>query len=685
MTLKSTFLICNYLLAGLALACLVSSEIYSPLTGLIFCAGLLLCLVLEQLEHIPFQPTYRILNTSWAFLLLPLFYFVFNFPLLELVAGFLVYLLFARFIFKSEFNDYLFGYLIAIVCLLIGAIFEQGLAFGIIFLSFNLVLSWCLIFYTLVSEQSEGPPEDFKHTGKRESPSLALFGWCTGLVILSFAMTAVIFISFPRLGLGFISLNSSSSPLTGFSDTVTLGDVGKIKQNPSVVMRVEYTKGGKNFKPAAKILWRGVVLDHYNGRTWTSTLPAEFETRNQPGKGLNIFRVSNPKKVVEQNIFMESFNAPYFFTHGIPIFIDGNFIHIQMDKNFVFKTSDPHSGPRKYKLISEISDPDTSYNLEMPHRESMLFPSRFLQLPDISPKIHNLADRLTQNVLSDENRAQNILQHFRSFRYTLEMETDPDKTALEHFLFKRKAGHCEYFASAMVILLRSSGVPARLVNGFVGVEWNEWGNYLIIRQQHAHSWVEAFIPGKGWIVYDPTPPDPAIATQSPLHPLAKSLDFLRMSWQRYVVRYSINDQIQVIKFFRIGSRDLLQSFKNLADLNWEILSKKTPKLGLMTLVLILATIIFLTLKSFYRGFSFSPRPPLAVILYQDMLRQLEKSGLAKKPFWTAQEFLKFTSNLSEEKRDPIRRITEFYEKHRFGNAPVAQSQEKEVRKLIASL
>ena len=677
MTLKSAFLICNYLLAGLALACLVLSEIYSPLTGLIFFAGLILCLSLEQSERIPFKPTTRIFNSNWGFLLLPFLYFAFNLPLLELVAGFLVYLLFARFVIKAEFNDYLFGYLIAIVCLLIGAIFEQDLAFGMIFLAFNLVLSWCLIFYTLILEQTGSSSADFKNAGKNETPGSALLSWTTGLVILSFTMTAVIFISFPRLGLGFISLNTSSSPITGFSSIVTLGDVGKIKQNPAVVMRVEYTQNGKNYKPESRILWRGVVLDHFNDKTWTSTLAREFETRNRPGIGLSLFKVSNPKEVVRQNVYMGSFDAPYLFTHGVPLFIDGNFIHVQMDKNFVFKTSGSRSGPRKYTLISEISDPDISYSLDMPHSEPLLFPNRFLQLPSVSPKTHDLADRLTQGAHTDRDRAQNILRHFADFRYTLEMENDPDKTALEHFLFERKAGHCEYFASAMVILLRSTGVPARLVNGFVGVEWNEWGNYLIIRQQHAHSWVEAFISGKGWTVYDPTPPDPALVATSPLHPLAKSLDFLRMSWQRYIVRYSVHDQVQVVQFFRAGSRDLLQKFKGLGSLNWQTLVEGMQKFS--PIILILIAIFFLTRKRR----SFSPRQPLCVILYQDMLGQLKKSGLVKKSSWTAREFLE--SALPDDKRDPIRRITEFYEKHRFGNASIQPSEEKEIRGLIAGL
>jgi protein-glutamine gamma-glutamyltransferase len=622
------------------------------------------------------KPTARILSSYWTFLLLPFIYFAFNLPLRDVVAGYLVYLLFTRFIFKSDFNDYLFGYLIAIVCLLIGAIYEQNLTFGLIFLAFNLVLSWSLILYTLMSEQNKGPA--LKGIEKNVALGSTLLTWATALVILSFAMTALIFISFPRLGLGFISLNTSSSPITGFSDTVTLGDVGKIKQNPAVVMRVEYTQDGKNYKPESQILWRGVVLDHYNGKTWTSTLASEFETRNRPGAGLNLFRVSDPKEVVQQNIYMGSFNVPYLFTHGVPLHIDGNFVHVEMDKNFVFKTRDSHSGPRKYTLTSEISDPNISYSLAMPHSEPLLFPSRFLQLPEISTKILDLADRLTQGVQSDQGRAQNILNHFSDFRYTLEMETDPNKTALEHFLFQRKEGHCEYFASAMVILLRSAGVPARLVNGFVGVEWNDMGNYLIIRQQHAHSWVEAYIPGKGWTVYDPTPSDPALI--APLHPLAKSLDFLRMSWQRYVIRYSVHDQVQVIQFFRTGGRDMMKQLKSLTSMNWESLSREIQKPVFLALILI--PIFFFIYR--HRGFNFSQRPPpLAVMLYQDMLRKLEASGLKKRASWTAREFME--SSLPETKREPIRQITEFYESHRFSNSPIQPSQEKEIRGLIASL
>ncbi len=667
------------------MSCLILSEIYSPITGLIFYAAIIFFLVLEQSGHIPIRPANPIWNSNWAFLLLPFLYFSFNLPLLDLISGFLVYLIFVRFIFKTELNDYLFGYLVAIVCLLIGAIFEQNLTFGLIFIGFYLVLSWCLIFYTLMLERagSKSHPVDFKKTGINEKAGSALLGWSTGLVIISFAMTAAIFIAFPRFGLGFISLNTSSSPVTGFSDTVTLGDVGKIKLNPAVVMRVEYSKGGMKYKPESRILWRGVVLDHYNGTTWTSTVDTEFETRNRPGKGISLFRVSNPTEVVQQNIYMETFDAPYLFTHGIPLFMDGNFIHLEMDKNFVFKAGETRSGPRKYTLISEISDPYVSYDIKGPHNDPFFLPNKFLQLPDTSQKTKSLAKSLTQNANSDKERADNILEHFADFKYSLTMENDPDKTALEHFLFERKEGHCEYFASAMVILLRSAGVPARLVNGFVGVEWNEWGDYLIVRQNHAHSWVEAFLPGKGWTIYDPTPPDPNLLNINKLNLLEKSLDFLRMSWQRYIIRYSVHDQVQVIQYFRSGSRDAVQKLKNMLSL--KTLVNHVREFSPIFLFLFLVTIVYLIFKRRYGAFTFSKRPPLSVVLYQDMLRKLGKSGWVKNPSWTAREFLQSMTNLPDAKHNMVCTITEFYEKHRFSNCPITASKEKEIRKLISSL
>ena len=675
MNLRTGFLISNYLLAGLALLCLALSEIFSGITAGILIAGLIYCFALEYRSTIPVSPSKKLPSSTWGLLLVILLYLGFDLPILNLVSAFLVYLLYTRFIFKTDFNDYLFGYLISIVCLLIGALYVQGLAFGIVFLSFYLVLSWCLIFYHLMTEQVHGriSPQLFKNRGKNEKINKALVGWSTGMVLLSLIMTAAIFITFPRVGLGFIALKNSSSPISGFSDVVTLGDVGKIKQNTSVVMRIEYTRNGQPFRPQSRILWRGVVLDHYNGQVWGSTLSNEFSLPNKPGKGLSLFRVPQPKEIVEQTVYMESMGIPYLFTHGIPIFADGNFKRLNMDQGFVLKTERTHSGPKKYTLVSEISDPTMTYSLELPHPDKNIFPERFLQLPEISDATKNLATDLTKSSRSNREKAFSILNYFSDFGYSLEMKNDPDKTALEHFLFDRKEGHCEYFASAMVILLREAGVPARLVNGFVGEEWHDWGNYLIIRQHHAHSWFEAYLPGRGWVVFDPTPPDPTqVAMQSPSS-LTRALDLLRMNWQRYIIRYSSKDQVDMAQSLRSGSRDAIDSLKNLTSLNWRDLQEwiENQKWALLILLAMVGMVYL------FRRRSLPPRLPQAVMLYKELQSRLEQKGIRIEPHLTARELL--NSGIPAEKFNQVKKVIDYYERIRFGNQSANLDIEKEIK------
>ena len=158
---------------------------------------------------------------------------------------------------------------------------------------------------------------------------------------------------------------------------------------------------------------------------------------------------------------------------------------------------------------------------------------------------------------------------------------------------------------------------------------------------------------------------------------------MRMSWQRYIIRYSVHDQVQVIQYFRSGSRDAIQKLKNL--FNWKTLINHSQKLSMAFLFVILTVVVYLVFKRRYGAFTISKRPPISVVLYQDMLRKLRKSGWVKNPSWTAGEFLQSISSMPDSKRNLITRITEFYEKHRFANCPVSPSREKEIRELIKSL
>ena len=118
------------------------------------------------------------------------------------------------------------------------------------------------------------------------------------------------------------------------------------------------------------------------------------------------------------------------------------------------------------------------------------------------------------------------------------------ETPLEDFLFVYRSGHCEYFASSMVLLLRAENVPARLATGFLGAEYNPLEGYYIVRQENAHAWVEAYTPARGWRIYDPTPPEgrPSVPARDFFHFMSQVYDYLTFRWDRYVLTYGAEDQ-----------------------------------------------------------------------------------------------------------------------------------------------
>ncbi|NIQ03471.1 MAG: DUF3488 domain-containing protein, partial [Nitrospinaceae bacterium] len=215
-------------------------------------------------------------------------------------------------------------------------------------------------------------------------------------------------LSFPRTGLGFLSIQADH-PISGFSETVTLGDVGKIKQNPAVVMRVEYTQNGKPYRPKSRIFWRGVVLDHYDGKTWSSTVPVGWGARNRPPVGVHVLQVPDPVNPVEQTVYVESFDTDILFTHGLPLVVKGRFNSLLMNQNFVLQTRGQRSGPRKITLISDIGRPNRSFPQKLPRPDPRVFPDRYLQLPPLGDRIHKLAQDITRHAATPVAKANHIL------------------------------------------------------------------------------------------------------------------------------------------------------------------------------------------------------------------------------------------------------------------------------------
>jgi len=187
-----------------------------------------------------------------------------------------------------------------------------------------------------------------------------------------------------------------------------------------------------------------------------------------------------------------------------------------------------------------------------------------LDLRGVTPRISDLAARVMGTGTAGE-RARRLESHLtESYSYTLNFVGRSTENPIEDFLFRYKSGQCEYFASAMVLMLRSQGVPARLVTGFLGGEYNPFEGYYIVRENNAHAWVEAYLPGEGWRIFDPTPPAgrPSEGNEGGLLLARQAWDFVLFRWDRYVLTFGLYDQIRIFGGLRELWNDFWSIFKH---------------------------------------------------------------------------------------------------------------------------
>ncbi len=180
----------------------------------------------------------------------------------------------------------------------------------------------------------------------------------------------------------------------------------------------------------------------------------------------------------------------------------------------------------------------------------------------ISSAMTALAGRVMGEGTAAERAARLENYLVNEYEYTLEMMGRSGSNPIESFLFDDKRGHCEYFASSMVLLLRSQGIPARLVTGFLGGERNAIEGYYVVRQSNAHAWVEAFLGDQGWRVFEPTPPSgrPTMGSSSRWRTALQAYDYLVFRWDRYILSFGASDQVGLFATLREawgGMRDFL--------------------------------------------------------------------------------------------------------------------------------
>jgi hypothetical protein len=286
-----------------------------------------------------------------------------------------------------------------------------------------------------------------------------------------------------------------------------------------------------------------------------------------------------------------------------------------------------------------------------------------------------LARQQTAGSADDREAATRLTAYLsRSLRYTRVLRGDPGRDPIEDFLFVRRAGNCEYFAAALAVMLRAVGIPSRVVNGFQRGEWNPYGGYFMVRLRDAHSWVEAWVPGAGWVTLDPSPrveAEPA----SPLRGAGQYLDALRLRWYRYIVTWSLGDQVATaLRVQRTASRWRAWSVE---PPDWT----GVPRVALAPVLLAAAAAAILLLRR--RPGRAPARPAAPPAFYARALRALARRGLAPGPGETAREFARRVETAAPACGPALARLTAAYERVRFGSRSLTAAEAAEVDRWLA--
>jgi hypothetical protein len=519
------------------------------------------------------------------------------------------------------------------------------------------------------------------------------------------AGTAFFFV-IPRFTAGYMSAISIQPTLmTGFSDSVTLGAIGKIKKNPAVVMRIKVEGDPTR---ASEAHWRGIAFTDFDGRRWFT--PNHDPTVVTPnGNGIYQLMAALPVKgayyPLHYTVLMEPIASDALFVALKVIDVRGRFSNeterpdaIRRSGFLVYDKTGSLSNPFhnetkiRYQADSLLPLVPAAELRQASTDTPELYRHIYLQLPTLDPRIAKLAAQITAGARNPYDRAARIETYLKTkYAYSLDLTDPKGRDPLSYFLFDRRAGHCEYFASAMTILARTQGIPARYVTGFLPGEYNDVGGDYIVRASDAHAWVEIYFPDYGWITFDPTPP----ASAHPgglLSRLAMYWDWFQFTWSEWFVNYDFVHQLTLAQTMQRTSHDFGdRAQKYYKEKQRQVMSmllaldrriEASPYFLPSVLVLLVVLLMYLRgrplISYVVARWSLRARragnltASLASLEYREMLRLLEKRGWKKSESQTPLEFA--AAIPSSEISAPVAQLTELYQSARFGehNAPIEQ-------------
>jgi len=413
----------------------------------------------------------------------------------------------AKLVSAKAGRDVLQIFLLNLLIVAAASLRRFGLEYGVLVLAETFLSVAGLVFLYGSQEQAEIRGREARHL-------LAWSGWITvGLL----PATLLFFLILPRPTAALFGWEGGAVPRTGFGERISAGEVERILEDRSPALRVRWLRGER----PETLRWRGMVYGTYRNGVWEKGA-GNLDPGDVP-----------PGRTVSYEVLLEPTGAKPLFALGAPIQARSDTLDIRVTGVYTLEATRPVQKRVTYRVVSVLPEslpPGTA-------------PSGFLSVPaDLGARLSGLADRLRRE--TPEETARAVAAHLKAeYAYDTAPGSAGGTEPVARFLFDTRRGHCEYFASAMALLLRSAAIPARVVGGYVGGEWNELGGYLLVRRSRAHTWVEVWIPGKGWTVFDPTPSRGPGAAPGWHRQLAQGVDFLRYTWYRWVVTYDLGRQL----------------------------------------------------------------------------------------------------------------------------------------------
>jgi transglutaminase-like putative cysteine protease len=460
---------------------------------------------------------------------------------------------------------------LALLHFVAGTVLGGGLTYGICFLGFLVVAPGALVLshlrrevegnYRQGARDRTGLPVDVPRILR--SRRVVGRGFLAATCLLSVPIllfTTLLFILFPRVGLSLLLLNHPrAGRMIGFSEHVDLGDVGVLRDDPTVALRFEL-KDAPEPPPTRLILrLRGTAFDTYDGRAWARSQrdlrPADH------GDNSDLYAMFRRPDTLRDRVVsfdLEPIDPPVIFLPPRAVALRvkpqnqillGEPLVVQRGGESELRYSGSDQRGLRYDVYLAADDEVLAESLPAADR------ARYLSLPSALPeRIAQLAHQWTDELPTPEAKAHAIEEHLRrEFGYDLRSPSQGTPQPVDHFLFVSKRGHCEFFSTAMAVMLRAIGIPSRNVTGFVGGTWNRFGHYYAVREGDAHSWVEAYIDRgttSGWQTFDPTPPSGAQPLEPPngvYYWLRDFVEALSQRWNTYVVGYDLRKQVHIFE------------------------------------------------------------------------------------------------------------------------------------------